>query len=225
MSLATETIKRQRRLYFSCLLRGIALFAIGGYCGFMILRNGMGTEVQTGGGVNAILRKLMGWLTEHGINAEQLLLPCMAGLFCVIAAIGLYHLVRGIWSVCPTHTMFGKSVKTQMIIGESFDDAISSVNADMDQDPYVFGTVSIGRRWIVDEQAMRLSGIRGVYWFDQAMEACVLCCVDENQNIWVASLRCSSDRDNAVRHLNNILPEADTGDENDCMAFFASNNG
>lgn len=219
MSLATETINKQRRIYQRYIWRGLALTAIGGYCGIMILQNGMGTAVQTGGGANVLVRRLMGWLTEHGINAEQLLPVCMVGLFGIIAAVGLFNVVRGILSMFPKHTMFGKFIKTQARDFERFEDVIDSINADMEQEPCVFGTVSIGRKWILDTEAMRLSGIRGVFWFDQAMEDYVLCCVDNNQNIWAASLRYSADRDKAAEHLTNMLSDVVTGDKNAYLAF------
>lgn len=219
MSLATETLKQQKRIYFTYIWRGLALMAIGAYCAFMILKNGMGTAVQTGGGANVLLRKLMPWLTERGINAEQLLPLFMVGAFLIIAAIGLFNLLRGTWLMASPHTMLGKSILTQRRGHESFRDIVEDINADMNQEPYVFGSVSIGRKWILDIEAMRLADIRGVFWFDHDKEDYVLCCVDEAQNIWAASLRDRDDRDRAADYLEKILPDAATGDMEDYKAF------
>lgn len=221
MSLVTQTMNKQKRSYFSYLWRGLALMAIGIYAGFMILKNGMGAAVQTGGGANILLRKIMGWLTERGIDAAQLLPFCMVGLFGIIAAIGLFNVVRGVWLIFPTHTMLGKSVLGQMKSHESFSDVIDAINADMEQEPYVFGSVHIGRKWIVELEAMCLDNIRGVFWFDQAMEDYVLCCVDETQNIWAASLRYSDDRDKAAEHLKNTLHDIASGDKDAYIAFLS----
>lgn len=221
MSLVKQTLNKQKRIYFSYLLRGLALLAISIYAVFMISRNGMGTAVQTGGGANALLRKLMGWLTERGINAEQLLPFFMIGVFCIIAAIGLFYMVRGAWLLAPTRTMLGKSILQQMKSHERFSDVVDAINADMAQESYVFGSVHIGRKWIVDMEAMRLDDIRGVFWFDEAMEDYVLCCVDEAQNIWAASLRYSDDRDKAARHLRATLPDAASGDKDAYIAFLS----
>lgn len=219
MSLATHTIKKQQRFYLHYLWRGLALMAIGGYCGIMILRDGMGTAVQTGGKANVLVRGLMGWLSERGIYADKLLPLCMVGLFGVIAAVGLFNVARGVWRMVPTHTMFGTFLRTQTKDGEAFADAVDSINADMELEPSAFGTVTIGRKWILDTEPMRLSGIRGVFWFDQAMEDYVLCCVDEDQNIWAASLRYASDRDDAAEHLIKRLPNIATGDKAAYLAF------
>lgn len=221
MSLVKQTINKQKRVYFSYLWRGLALMAIGIYAGIMILRNGMGDAVQTGGGANVLIRKLMGWLTERGINAEQLLPFFMVGLFGIIAAIGLFNVVRGAWLMAPRHTMFGKSVLQQKKSHERFSDVIDSINTDMEQEPSVFGSVHIGRKWIVDIEAMRLEVIRGVFWFDEAMEDHVLCCVDETQNIWAASLRYSDDRDKAAKYLKTRLPDVVSGDKDAYIAFLS----
>lgn len=219
MSYVSQIINKQKRAYFTFIWRGVALAAIGGYAAIMILKNGMGTAVQTGGGANVLVRKLMVWLTERGINAEQLLPFFMAGLFCIIAAIGIYNVVRGVWLMSPMHTTFGKSVLQQMKNGESASDVIDVINADMEQEPYVFGSVHIGRKWIADTEAMRLEAIRGVFWFDQAMEDYVLCCVDEAQNLWAASLRNRDDRDKAAKHLQKNLPDVAHGDKEAYIAF------
>lgn len=221
MSFATQILKKQKRVYFSYLWRGVVLMAVGIYAAIMISLNGMGDSVQTGGGANIPLRKLMGWLTQRGINAEQLLPYFMVGLFCIIAVIGLYNIVRGARLMAPTRTMFGKSVLGQMNSHERFSDVIDAINADMEQEPSVFGSVHIGRRWIADNEAMRLDSIRGVFWFDQAMEDHVLCCVDEAQNIWAASLRYSADRDKAAEHLKATLPDIASGDKDAYVAFLS----
>ncbi|MDD2971647.1 MAG: hypothetical protein PHE02_05895 [Lachnospiraceae bacterium] len=219
MSLATKTLSKQKRFYFTYIWRGLALVGIGGYAGVMILKDGMGTAVQTGGGVNILLRKLMSGLTQRGINAEQLIPLCMAGLFFIIGAIGLFNVVRGVWQIIPTHTMLGKSVLTQRKGFESFRDVIDSINADMDLEPYIFGSVYIGRKWILDKEAMRLADIRGVFWFDEGAEDYVLCCVDEAQNVWASGLRYSDDRDKAAEYLKKVLPDVATGDKNAYIVF------
>lgn len=219
MSLVTQTLNKQKRAYFSYLWRGVALMVISIYAIFMIWRNGMGSAVQTGGGANVLLRKLMGWLTARGINAEQLLPFCMMGLFCIIAAIGLFNVVRGAWRLFPTHTILGKSILQQMKSYESFSDVVDTINGDMEQEPHVFGSVHMGRKWIVGLEAMRLENIRGVFWFDQAMEDYVLCCVDKAQNIWAESLRYSDDRDKAAKYLQTTLPDVASGDKDAYIAF------
>lgn len=219
MSLATQTLNKQKKIYFTYIWRGLALLVIGVYAGLMILKNGMGTSVQTGGGANVWLRKLLNWLTDQGIDAWRFLPYCMIGLFVVIAAIGLFNLVRGLWLMASPHTMLGKSIQTQRRSSESFRDVVDDINADMEQDPYSLGSVMIGRRWILDIEAMRLADIRGVFWFDQAKGDYVLCCVDANQNIWAASLPNSAERDKAADYLQKMLPHVASGDKNAYIRF------
>lgn len=221
MSFVTQIFKKQKRVYFTYIWRGLALMAIGIYAGIVILKNGMGNAVQSGGGANVLLRKLMSWMSEIGINAQQLLPFCMVAVFGIIAAIGLFNVVRGVWLMAPTHTLLGKSLLQQLKAQESFSDVIDSINEDMQQEPYVFGSVNIGRKWIVDTEAMRLADIRGVFWFDQAMEDYVLCCVDEAQNIWAASLRYKAERDKAAEYLKTSLPDAASGDKEAYIAFLS----
>lgn len=219
MSLATKTLNKQRRIYFSYLWRGLALMAIGIYAGVMIVLNGMGTAIQTGGGANALVRKLMQWLTERGYNAEQIVQWFMVSLFFIIAVVGLFNVVRGVWLMAPTRTMLGKSILTQKKGSERFQDMMDAINTDMGQEPSVFGSVKIGRKWILDMEAMRIEEIRGVFWFDEGAEDHVLCCVDEAQNIWAASLRLCDDRDKAAEYLKKILPEAAFGDKKAYFLF------
>lgn len=219
MSLATKTLNKQKRIYFSYFWRGLALMAIGVYAGIKILKDGMGSSVETGRGVNVLLRKLMVWLTERGVNAEQLLPIFMIGLFFTIATIGFYYVVRGAWLMVPSHTLLGKSILTQKKSSESFWDVVDSINADMEQEPQVFGSVNIGHRWILDAQAMRIANIRGVFWFDEGKEDYVLFCVDESANIWAASLRYCDERYKAAAYLKKMLPDIATGDKNDYLLF------
>lgn len=219
MSLVTETFKNQKRAYFSWLWRGLALLSIGIYAGIMIMKNGLGNAVNNEDGANALLRKLMAWLTEHGADAELLVTYGLVGVFCIIAVIGLFNVARGVWCMVPAHTMLGKSVLHQMKSHESFSDTIDAIAADLEQEPSLFGTVAIGRKWMLGVEVMRLDHIQGVFWFDQAMEDYVLCCVDEARNIWAASLRYKDDRDKAAAYLIRILPHVTSGDKDAYVAF------
>lgn len=221
MSLVTQILNKQKRTYFSYLWRGLALMAISIYAGIMVLKNGLGNAVNNGHGANILISKLMIWMTERGANAELMITYGLAGLFCIITAIGLFNVVRGAWLMVPSHTMLGKSILQQRKRHEQFSDVIDAISADMELEPHVFGSVYIGRKWIVDIEVMRLDSIRGVFCFDEAMEDYVLCCVDEAQNIWAASLRYSDDRDRAAEYLKKILPNIASGDKNAYIAFLS----
>lgn len=222
MSLVAQTLKKQKRVYFSYLWRGLALMGIGIFCGIMIINDGIGTAVYNGHRANILIEKLMTWLTGRGLNAEMVVAYGMIGLFFLIAAIGLFNVVRGLWLMAPTHSMLGKSVLQQAKPHEQFSDVMDSIHADMDQEPQIFGTVAIGRKWLLDTEVMRLSEIRGVFWFDQSMGDHVLCCVDEALNIWAASLRYSNERDKAAEYLMSKLPDAASGDKDVYMAYLSS---
>lgn len=193
--------------------------AIGIYAAIMIAKNGMGDAVHNGRGANVLISSLMVWLTDYGIDGEQVVTYSMIGLFCIIVAIGLFNVVRGIWLMVPTHSMLGKSVLQQMKGHERFSDVIDSINSDMEMEPHRFGTTAIGRKWILDGEAMRLEDIRGVFWFDQDAKDYVLCCVDTAQNIWAASLEERGDRDKAVQYLKQRLPEIASGNKDAYLAF------
>lgn len=219
MSLVKQTFRKQRRVYFSYLWRGLALMAIGIYAGVMIAINGMGDAVNNGRGANILISRLMVWLTGYGIDAELVVTYSLIGLFCILAAVGLFNVVRGIWLMVPSHSMLGKSVLQQRKGHESFSDVLDTIRADMNMEPFRFGTTAIGRKWILDGEVMRLDEIRGVFWFDQDVKDYVLCCVDASQNIWAASLDDRGDRDRAAEYLKKILPDVASGNKDAYIAF------
>lgn len=219
MSIASKVLNKQKRVYFSYIWRGIALMGIGIFAGVMILRTGIGNAPKNERSAGAKIYKLLSSLMEQSETAEKLVPICFAGFFFVIAAIGLYNLIRGGWLIIPAHTMLGKSILLQAKDHEGFREMMDSINADMAKEPYTFGAVYIGREWILDAEAMRLSRIKGVFCIDAGKEDYALCCVDEAQNIWASGFTGQKDRDKAVAHLMKILPDIITGGREEYIAF------
>lgn len=192
---------------------------IGIFCGIMILKEGgIGNAPKSGRIAMAFYGWLEGLMAQGGTTA--MLVPIgFASVFFIIAAIGLFNLVRGSRLMASKNTAFGKSILHLAKDGESFASLVDSINEDMEREPYRFGDVYIGRTWIVEAEAMRLADIRGVFCMDEGMEDYVLCCVDEAENIWASGMRYSDQRDKAAEQLQKMLPSIATGDKNDYIVF------
>lgn len=213
MSLAAKTLKKQKYAYLTRIIQGLVLGGVGVFGGIMILKNGIGKAPSNDRGPAAMLYKFLSDMMSKGETAEKLVPICFAGFFFVLGAVGLYHVIRGIRSMASSHTALGKSVLQQAKSHEGFSELIAAIDKDMSWEPRAFGKVNIGREWILEMEAMRLENIKGIFWMDEGMEDYVLCCVDEAQNIWASSLTYKDERDDALKYLRGILPDAATGDK------------
>lgn len=222
MFLATKTLRKQRHLYFSYLWRGLALMGIGIYAGIMILQTGIGNAPANERSGGAFIYRALTWMMGQNVTAEMLVPICFAGFFFILAAVGLFNVVRGGWQIVPKHTILGKSIVNQLRGHEEFQGVIEAINADMNMEPHKFGDVFIGRVWILGTEAMRLSDIRGVFCIDAGKKDLALCCVNEKQNIWAAGTDDKEDRDDAAKFLKELLPDIVTGDKDDYFAYLKS---
>lgn len=219
MAIGTTVLNKQKQAYLKGMLYGIVFIGFGMFGGVMILKDGIGKAPSRNSGLAADLHRFMTKTMAESELGRTLVPICFAGFFFILAAIGLYYFVRAARQMSSTRTMLGVSMLTQAQEDESFSAMLESIDADMDYEPHKFRDVYIGRKWILCQEAMRLSRIQGVFTLNAGKEDYVITCVDDANNVWAATLIFEDERDKAVKYLQKILPEAVFGTYDDYLVF------
>lgn len=209
---AAKRLHKQQRFYIEYIIRGILLAGIGLAGGILVPINGIGKSVNFR---SEGIYEAMQWLEERNISSELLL----AGVFYILAIIGVFTLYRGLKKAAASHTKMGESILTQAKNYESIKEMIASIDADLERGSNIYDTVYVGREWILSEQAMRLSNVCGIFKIEADKNDFALALVDDQQNVWGAGFDNKEYLDKAYRYLTEKLPDAVRGDYNAYMEF------
>lgn len=219
MNVASKLLNKQVRQSISLFLRGLVMLGMSIYVGLMLWTKGLGEPSGNPGSKAVLFEKVMKKIFGDRADLNQIMVNCMLGLMLFVAVYAICCLIKGIAHMYPRHTRLGRSMLQQANPSADFSDTLAAVDKDMEQGAKTFGKVSIGREWILESQAMKLSRIQGVFWIDEGEGDFVLHCVDDAQNIWTSSFLYEDDRSHAVKYLNARFPEFVFGDKNAYQSF------
>lgn len=219
MNIASKLLKKQKRQSLFLFLRGLVMLVMSIYVGIMLWTEGLGDMSESKSGRAALFVKIMKKIFGDRADLNQIMVNVMIGLMVFVALYSLYCLINGIAHINSRNTMLGKSILQQSDRAADFSETLASIDKELDQGVKTFGKVYIGREWILESQAMRLSRVQGVFCFDQGEGDFVLCCVDNARNIWTSSFQYEDDRSRAVKYLNSRFPEFVFGDKNAYNSF------
>lgn len=198
--------QRAKYLYGSIMggvLAGIGVAAIPG-----ALREGMGNN--TGGNYSAgnILRKAVDVLITRYPALKQWEPYAMAAVFAILAIIGIVYLLKGLWQMSASRTLFGKFVMTQLRDGEKLKQALAEINADLQIETRTYEIFLLGRKWALGEEAMRLDRVAGIFALNNEKKGLALALVDVDQNQMLTVFKKEETMMEAANAVHRILPDA-----------------
>lgn len=214
MGLAKKRLGKERSIHFSNLITGALLTGVGAFGSVMVFLNGMGTNTGRSRGLGAMLYKGIDLLVEKGILTLRWVSILMSVLFLGIALYGLRVLWRSLRGMSAKHTAFGKSLLTQMRPGETLKGLIAEIDEDMGREHISYGPIHIGSRWILGDEAMRLSDIVEIYTLNGGRHGVALALVDKNRTTQFIGLDVSKGEkiEEAAMSLHALCPGAKMGE-------------
>ncbi len=219
----TRCLKRQSRKNFFNLIKGIALLILGTWIGTMLVIDGPGKRTQHGSkySLSNMSNEIFYYFMDNNDSFEQIAPKLMAGLMFITAFIGLFLVLRGLWRIPKSHSILGKSVLKQAKTYETLNDLLETINADMERGHEQYEKVFIGREWVLAEEAMRISNIRGIFTITLRKSDNALCLVDEKNELLTESFIGFDDMSKAVDLLKEQCPDAESGTYEAYKAFLA----
>lgn len=222
MDLASKALSRQRKIFVSLAVKGLFLTLLGSYVGVMLMIEGTGASAKGTGGKAEALLNLVTKIVGDKADPEKIMEYILVAVMVYVVGFGIYYLIKGSYHMLTSHTPLGISLLQQAKSYEKLSDMVSAVDADLNRGVQTYGNVSIGREWILEEVAMRISNIRGVFWKDEGEADYMMYCVDESKNVWAAFFTYQDDREHAIQSMKARFPELVYGDQDACTAFIKS---
>lgn len=219
MNIASKTLQEQKKRYLYVVIQGLAITGISIFIGIKLITEGLGKPSSESRGKAAVFTKFMKAILGDRDDLDQIMAYCLAGLVFIAAAWGVYYCIKGLYHMASSHTVLGKSLLLQAKSYEKLPDLIEAVDTDMNQGSQKFGKVFVGREWILEAQAMRLARMRGIFTINEGEFDFILCCVDDEFNMWAASFTYADEREKAMKYISARYPDLVFGDKNACMEF------
>lgn len=189
-SITEQCFRKERAARSASALRGAVMFLLGTACGVPALSGGKGV-----------------------------LSLFLSAAFFALSVTGLARLLYALYRLQPSKSAFGRSLLFQASDGQS----LASLRAEIDRDLAgcsPIGPVTVGGRWIImDNHALRLATVCGIFTITAPGEMRTLCLADvDGRMIQMARME-PSQAAMAAECLHRQLPEAATGDFDAYQAF------
>lgn len=211
MGLAKRRLQKERSIHTGNLVKGVLFAIIGIWGGVMVLYSGIGENTGGKNSAGALARKGLSALL--GDKADLVMPIIFAVVFFAVAIFGLRVIFRSLRGMSAKNTAIGRSVMTQAQPGETLKGLIADIDGDMEREHISYGPIHIGSRWILADEAMRVSRITGIYSIDAGVTGAALVLVDSDRNTQYIGLSAAKGEkiEDAAMSLHAICPGAVMG--------------
>ncbi|MCQ4863497.1 hypothetical protein [Pseudoflavonifractor phocaeensis] len=185
---------------------GVFFVGIGAYAGVMVWI----TDKYVNHRYRNLRTLILTWFDKLHAGNELVYKLVMTVLFLIIILKGVSVIAAYAGKLTTKQTVLGRSIMRQAAPRETLEELVKEIDSDMADDSKELGiSLRVGAKWLLADEAMRLSRIREISWETQDGTH-ILTLQDEQRNTMVVNYDREDWLKEAVEYLQNKLPGVQT---------------